>query len=509
MNGPVRYPAPQPRPRPGRSTRRSPRTRGSVLRWVLIPLLLAALAGAALYGVQAMRRQRVAQEVAPYDGVFAPNIAINGMVISGMTRQQAFDALWQQMNDQLNAWSLNLTYRGHRYATLTYPLLGITIAPEQLVPYLNEAWKLTHTGDVFARKQALEARAANPYAAYTQTGTVSAGRVDEYLSTIAGYINRAPQDAQMLQFNPDSPNQPFTYQQEQEGLTLDTVAAREDILTMASSGQSGDYEMKPTPIAPQITVADLSRKYALRATAQTSISRYSPDARNNNIRVAFSRFNGLVLKDGQEFSFNRIVGPRELKTGFFEADEYAYGDLVTGVGGGVCQASTTVYQAALKAAMTITDRTAHSDPVNYTDKGLDATVYYSRDHKIDFKFRNKSGGNIYISAHVKPAGNNASKLICTVSIYGLSLGDQVTYRLRTQLLETLTYVGEPIYRLDKKQEHVIYQDQTEQIRKGKEGYVVAAYLQKVQGANVLEERLISTDTYAPKAPEYWRGVTPR
>lgn len=498
-----------PMPRPVRRTSHPQPARRNGLRLLLIVLLIAALAALGWYGVQMLRRQRVEQEIAPYEGVFGPHMAINGTSISGMTPQQALDTLSKQMSDQLNAWSLNVNHRGHTYAKLTYPLLGINYAPEQLYPYLNEAWRLTHTGDVFARKEAIEAMAANPYSAYTQAGTASSDRVDAYLGQIAPYINRAPQDAQLLGFNPDAPNAPFSFQQEQVGLHLNTEAARDAILALAASGQSGDYELVPDPIPPKVTVSDLNKQVTLRGTAQTSISTYSPENRNNNIRVAFSRFNGMVLKDGQEFSFNRIVGPRDYKSGFFDALEYAYGELVTGVGGGVCQASTTMYQAALMAGMTITDRTAHSDPVDYTDKGLDATVYYSPDRKIDFKFRNKSGGDIYIAAHVTQAGNNARKLIATISIYGPSLGDQVSYRLRTQLLETIQYVGEPIYRADKDQEHVIYKDETRKIRDGKDGFVVASYLQKYQGGKMVEEHLIKTDTYAAKAPEYWRGTTAR
>lgn len=502
-------PSQRPAPRRGPQSGGIQRKRLPGLRLVVLLLVAAAVAAFAWYGVQELRRQRVQQEIAPYEGVFGPHIAINGTSISGMTPQEALDTLALRMENQLNAWSLNLNHRGHTYIKLTYPLLGISYTPEQLYPYLNEAWRLTHTGDAVARKRAIEAMAVNPYTAFTQAGTASADKVDAYLNQIAPYINRSPRNAQLLGFNPDSLNAPFSFQQEQVGLSLNIDIAREAILAMAASGQSGDYELQPDAVAPSITVSDLNKQVSLRASAQTSISTYSPENRNNNIRVAFSRFNGMILKDGQEFSFNRIVGPRDLKSGFFEALEYAYGDLVTGIGGGVCQASTTMYQAALMAGLTITDRTAHSDPVDYTDKGLDATVYYSRDRKIDFKFRNKSGGDIYIAAHVTQAGNNARKLIATISIYGPSLGEQVTYRLRTQIMETIQFVGEPIYRADKFQEHVIYQDETKRIRDGKDGFVVASYLQKYQGVTLLEERLIETDTYAAKAPEYWRGTTPR
>ena len=103
------------------------------------------------------------------------------------------------------------------------------------------------------------------------------------------------------------------------------------------------------------------------------------------------RINGTILKPGEVFSFNKVVGRRTIRNGFYEALEMVYGDLVTGIGGGVCQPSSTLFQAALLAGLGITDRSNHSEPVNYTDRGLDATVYWVGDRQIDFKFKITTG----------------------------------------------------------------------------------------------------------------------
>ena len=141
--------------------------------------------------------------------------------------------------------------------------------------------------------------------------------------------------------------------------------------------------------------------------------------------MAFERINGKMLAAGETFSFNTIVGKRTKANGFYQAIEYAYGDQRMGYGGGVCQASTTMYLAAAKANMTILKREPHSDAVGYTDYGKDATV---SDNRIDFKFRNDTGSTIFIVATVmKDSRYDKSNKVCVVSIYGESLGTGVKY----------------------------------------------------------------------------------
>ena len=88
------------------------------------------------------------------------------------------------------------------------------------------------------------------------------------------------------------------------------------------------------------------------------------------------------MKPGEKFSFNGVVGERSIKNGFYEAVEYAYGTEVMGVGGGSCQASTTVYQAAVEAGLTITDRTPHSKEVSYASYGAGRLIWRSRTTQI-------------------------------------------------------------------------------------------------------------------------------
>ena len=378
---------------------------------------------------------------------------------------------------------------------------------DQINALLKEAWDLTHTGDNQAKLEALDKLSQQPYAAETSRSAIS----DQQLTTILNEISvniatQEPMDAQFVQFLPNN-NDPFLFQPERDGHKLDVETAKNEILALAAAGTSGTYELHPEVIKPKITVADLRKQYTLRATAQTAISRSSPENRNLNIGVSLGRASGMVLKPGEVFSFNKVAGQRTIKNGYFEADEMVYDDLVTGVGGGVCQSSTTLYQAALMAGLEVVYRRTHSAPVGYTDPGLDATVYWHGGREIDFKFRNNSGSDIYIAAQVKGSGRNK---IAEVRIFGASLGDGVSYKLKPVVVEELMPPFEPIYKPDKYAQHVVYDDEFEVSAKARTGYVVETYLQKVvNGVEVEQPRRVSRDTYQPRAEIIWKGTTPR
>ena len=122
------------------------------------------------------------------------------------------------------------------------------------------------------------------------------------------------------------------------------------------------------------------------------------------------------LNPGADFPFNAPVladraDHRHLHRGFYPAIEYVYGEHVEGYGGGVCQASTTLYQAAVCAGLQILKREPHSDSVSYTDYGKDATVYWVGKRKIDLTFKNNTEDPIYIIAAVQKDPTNKKRLI--------------------------------------------------------------------------------------------------
>lgn len=174
------------------------------------------------------------------------------------------------------------------------------------------------------------------------------------------------------------------------------------------------YEGGPQVVVPyypsyaQVTAEQLQAKLFTATLGSYSTSFAPGGNRGKNVVRAASLINGTILAPGQEFSYNNVVGRRTIENGFFTAPEYVAGQSVEGIGGGVCQVSTTLYSAALYADMGITARTEHMMTVGYAPLGQDATVV---DGSIDFKFKNTSDYPVKIVA-----GANGSKL--TISIVG-------------------------------------------------------------------------------------------
>ena len=107
--------------------------------------------------------------------------------------------------------------------------------------------------------------------------------------------------------------------------------------------------------------------------------------RARNIRRAARSFNNFVLQPGQTFSYNRIIGQRTIERGYLMAHVILNGELVDGLGGGICQVSGTIHAAALKAGLEIVEHHPHSRRSTYIDPGWDATVDYGR---LDLRMRN-------------------------------------------------------------------------------------------------------------------------
>lgn len=162
-------------------------------------------------------------------------------------------------------------------------------------------------------------------------------------------------------------------------------------------------------IPPEIDTQTLQEKL-FNATLATYSTSYGGSTSNRcaNISRAASLINGTVIPSGEVFSFNDVVGHRTIENGFSTAKEYVDGKSVDGIGGGVCQVSSTLYSAVLYADMAITERLNHMMTVGYIPLGQDATV---SDGGVDFKFKNSSDYPVKISA-------STSGSTITISIIG-------------------------------------------------------------------------------------------
>ena len=497
-----RPPAP-PQPSPAKSGGR--RRKRSPLLWLLLPVLLA---GGIWLGVNAYHtyqdHQALVREVESMANVFAPNLYVDDIPLGGMTAQEGVDAVVAQVNARQNSWNLQLTYQGHIFYTLNYSTLGVSTDISQVYDLLYQLYQKGKNGSLQERKQEIDALKEVPYYAYTTQSAVTDELLNSILSQIRDQLTYEPTDAYLAYFSPDS-SDPFVIQPESYGSTLDVDALKAQILESAATGRGGSLEVRPTPVSPNVTEADVRRQVTLLCKATTPVSSTSTADRTSNIRTAFSYINGTTLAPGSTFSFNKTAKERTLKNGYKYAIEYESGLEVMGIGGGVCQASTTIYLAALQSGMQIVSRISHSDPVSYTVFGQDATVVYGRH---DFSFRNSSSGTIYITAKVVEKKKNTYE--CQVCIYGPSLGDGVSYKLRTETVEEIEAPLDITYRQDTNHTYVTYKDEEPYlVRKARAGFVNETYLQRWENGQLVSETFVSRDTCKAREAVYVTGTLNR
>ncbi len=217
----------------------------------------------------------------------------------------------------------------------------------------------------------------------------------------------------------------------------------------------------------------------LLATFSTTFSTSNAN-RTTNIRLASNKINGVVLLPGEEFYYNKVVGQRTAATGFKSAGVYVNGRVENGIGGGICQVSSTLYNTVLRANLEIVKRSNHYFATGYVPLSTDATVSWGGP---EFAFKNSRKYPIKVVSSV-----NGGKI--TVSIYGCK--EEVEYEviIQSQTLQTIPMKTE--YRVNP----ALPKGTTKTVQKGHGGYKSRAYrILKLNGTEV-SRQLLSTDTYA-------------
>lgn len=243
------------------------------------------------------------------------------------------------------------------------------------------------------------------------------------------------------------------------------------------------YEPLPlVTLEPKITSADLATMDSVLAV-YTSYFDPRDHNRSENIRIAADNINGLLIKPQETISFNQLVGLRTAEAGFKHAGVIIDGRPAVDYGGGVCQVSSTLYNAILLADMKPVERTNHFHPLGYVPIGLDATV---ADNLIDFKFQNTLSHNVYITADIDldygqltitVIGNNAdvSPLdIALTSVVDTVIPIETIVEYDSSLPDYERFVKEP----------------------GIEGYIVSSFRVKSRNGQEIERELLYTDEYS-------------
>lgn len=203
--------------------------------------------------------------------------------------------------------------------------------------------------------------------------------------------------------------------------------------------------------------------------------------RSTNLQIAADKINGLVLMPGETFSFNKTVGKRTVEAGYKDAKIYADGGVVDGLAGGICQISSTLYNAVLLANLEIVERRNHTFTTSYLPAGKDATVVYG---VTDFRFKNTRQYPIKLEASVKNG-------IAEFKIHGME--EEKEYEIRILPVRTSSIPFKVTYEEDP----TLMPGQEKIVQAGHAGYKVTTYKEVRYNGQVVSKDVISSDTYSP------------
>ena len=271
----------------------------------------------------------------------------------------------------------------------------------------------------------------------------------------------------------------FSIEPEIVGIKLDREITEKILVENRDNEES--YEIPAEIIMPEVTTAQLEAEFTDCVIASYTTNYSSSSAnRKENIRLASAAINGKVLNPGEVFSYNTVVGPRTEAAGYKMAHVYSGGKTVDGIGGGICQVSSTLYNAVVFADLEIVYRTNHSLPVSYVPLGRDATVSYGT---IDFKFKNNKETPVKIE--VIADGN-----LLTVNIYG-----RKKYKKDISIETKVT--GSIKYSTTEIKDDTLFEGETKLEQEGANGTTVEAYKIVRENGAVVSSTLLCKSSYVP------------
>ncbi|ASA24463.1 VanW family protein [Paenibacillus donghaensis] len=233
---------------------------------------------------------------------------------------------------------------------------------------------------------------------------------------------------------------------------------------------------------PEVTLASLKAQGIERRIIQfsTSLGASGP-GRTFNVNAAAQAVNDTILPPGAVFDYGKAIIKAQQDSGFREAPVIVNGKLQPGIGGGICQVSSTLYNAALRTGLEIVERRNHSLPVSYLPKGQDATF---AEGNINFRFRNTTGKYLLIRAAVQGR-------TLTIKLFG-TFPRNVSYSVQSQTVEVLPAADKLV------NDPSLPRGGTRVLQSGKTGYVVETHLLRHVDGKLVEKSRLSRDTYYPQ-----------
>lgn len=418
-----------------------------------------------------------------YTDAIYPNIWIDGIYVGDMTRGQAVTAVSSVIKEEGADFDITVQV-GNGTWHLTPQEIPVTRNIEETVEmaYATGRNNTAALGgsDTTPFRERLEAAMAlrGTPCTFDTVMTWDREALRSFAEDIVSYVNREPVNSTVASF--DFGTRTFTFSDDIPGARLDANEVYDKVAALLDEGT----DRKTVSFVPEKVLAPVTRTELMNSFVK--ISSYttkttSDKNRNTNIRLSAEAINGTTVLPGDIFSFNGTTGERTKEKGYKEAAAISGGTTYDEVGGGVCQTSSTLFNAVARADLEILSRSPHAWPSSYVEKGMDATVNWPG---LDFKFRNNSDWPVFIVAYY-----NKQKI--TVDLYGMTLGSDISIDLESV---TTRVIDEP-----SGINYVINTDlkpgESKKTITGRKGYVVETWQVWYQGGKEIRRELLCTSNY--------------
>lgn len=406
----------------------------------------------------------------------ADNVTINGVNVGGMTKEEAesnikiFNANRFVVKNEDRSWKLNLKDIDFKY---------------DIDKTLNNAYNVNRDGNIFNNifnmAKSMLGHENQVYIAID----FDEQKINKELDKIKKDVNREKENAKIV-----SDNNKITITPEKNGILLMENETEKRIEKRLSENKF-DTEAVVKIDAPKVKKSDLK---GIDTELGKSVTTFSGNAnRSENVKIATNASSGVLLKPGEEYSFNKIVGKRSKENGYKSAPVIVSGEMQEDLGGGVCQVSSTLYNATLKSGMEIVNVKNHSIPSSYVGMGRDATV---TDSGIDFVFKNGYKHNVYIQNYV--TGN-----VIVSQIFG-SKEDKQNIEIQTKVVSFSAATPQKVNKSD------LPAGKEEVDKPSRNGYTVETYrIYKDKNGKQIKKEKVSTSYYPKQNGIIFVGTAPQ
>lgn len=431
----------------------------------------------------------VFKDVISTNGTFKSGTKINGVDVSGLKKNEAENIIATRLGEQRKDISITLMHKGRIW---NWKGEDFEI-DNQVAPYVQNVFDYFNSGNLIERKIKLVKLDGNRNFNISYKSVLTG--LETKIDVLKKEIDILPQDAKVV-FDAKKKN-PVSYLSEVNGEVVDSDLLIKAIDEKMQLDTKIDIEIPMLELRPNVLMSDIENSVVKRGDFSTSYSKSTQD-RKFNVKHALDVFNGMQILPMQEISFNSTTGARTTENGYKKANIILNGVYVEGTGGGVCQASTTLYNALLNADLEITEVNKHTLPSSYIWLAFDAMV---SEGYSDLKFKNNTDNIIYVKTYSDE--NNVY-----VEIYGQPFKEGERVVRQVEFIRAIPHNGDKVVADTQGQytNKITFKGEYLRLKYPREGYEAKGYIDRYVNDVLVEEKLIRHEIYEPQQGIIIEGV---